>query len=75
MKANLLQSVFLTSARFWTDSATPSLRERRVLVALILGAVAISPVLVAINPIAEGPFSDLTRLMWGPRALVCWMLK
>ncbi|MFS0018319.1 bifunctional lysylphosphatidylglycerol flippase/synthetase MprF [Corynebacterium striatum] len=61
-----LLGFFLGMWRHPQPRATPSLRERRVLVALILGAVAISPVLVAINPIAEGPFSDLTRLMWGP---------
>ena len=58
--------LFLGLWRHPRETAKPSLRERRVLVAFILIAVAISPVLVAINPIAEGPFSLLTELMWGP---------
>lgn len=43
-----------------------SVRERRILTATMLGAVAVGPVLVALNPMAEGPFSAMTQLLWLP---------
>lgn len=42
----------------------PSVPERRVLTALTLGAVASGPAFVALDPLAEGPFSQVTKLMW-----------
>ncbi|MDN6226723.1 bifunctional lysylphosphatidylglycerol flippase/synthetase MprF [Corynebacterium flavescens] len=44
----------------------PSVKERRTLVAIVAGAVALGPFLVAINPSAEGPFSQITQLIWAP---------
>lgn len=50
-----------TSERFRVSG---SVGERRVLSALFVGAVAIGPLLVALNSHAQGPFSPVTRLMW-----------
>lgn len=41
-----------------------SVREARILVAGLVGAVAAGPVLAGLNPNAEGPFSPLTKLIW-----------
>ncbi|MDO5032868.1 bifunctional lysylphosphatidylglycerol flippase/synthetase MprF [Corynebacterium sp.] len=41
-----------------------STSEKRVLTAIVVGAVALGPLLVALNPAAEGPFSPVTQLMW-----------
>ncbi len=46
----------------------PSLRETRILVALYLMCIAMGPVIVALNPQAQGPFSTATSLMWEPKA-------
>lgn len=43
-----------------------SVREKRVLVALVVGAVALSPIIAMHNPHAAGPFSSLTDLIWQP---------
>ena len=43
-----------------------SLRESRVLVAVLFLVVAVGPVLVALNPAAHGPFADVSQLMWEP---------
>ncbi|AFM07329.1 bifunctional lysylphosphatidylglycerol flippase/synthetase MprF [Corynebacterium pseudotuberculosis] len=44
----------------------PSLRESRILVAVLCMSVALGPVVVAFNPYAHGPFSMVTSLMWQP---------
>lgn len=46
-----------------------SARERRVLVAVLFGAVAIAPVLIGTHPTASGLFSDANFLIWQPYAL------
>ncbi|QDZ42005.1 bifunctional lysylphosphatidylglycerol flippase/synthetase MprF [Corynebacterium sp. sy039] len=43
---------------------TSSVQEKRLLTALVISIVAISPLLVALNPHAVGPLSSVTRLMW-----------
>ncbi len=43
-----------------------SVRESRVLVAVLFAAVSLGPVLVAFNPAAHGPFADVSQLMWEP---------
>lgn len=43
-----------------------SLRETRNVVAIVVAATGFAPVLVALNPYAEGPFSPLTQLLWAP---------
>lgn len=43
-----------------------SLRESRVLVAVLLTAVAVGPVITALNPAAQGPFAGVSQLMWEP---------
>lgn len=43
-----------------------SLRESRVLVAVLFLAVSLGPVLVALNPAAHGPFANVSQLMWEP---------
>ncbi|ARU46100.1 bifunctional lysylphosphatidylglycerol flippase/synthetase MprF [Corynebacterium silvaticum] len=45
----------------------PSLRESRILVAVLCMSVALGPVVVAFNPHANGPFSAVTSLMWQPQ--------
>lgn len=50
--------------------AKPSLRESRLLVAVILFCVAIGPVLVAFNPLAHGPFSLPGSVIWEPTGLM-----
>lgn len=45
----------------------PSLRESRILVAVVCMSVAVGPVVVAFNPHAHGPFSMVTSLMWQPQ--------
>lgn len=43
-----------------------SIRESRILVALVMTAVALGPLLAALNPQAAAPFSGITRLIWQP---------
>ena len=43
-----------------------SLRESRVIVAALVVAVAVGPVLTALNPTAQGPFAGVSQLMWEP---------
>ncbi len=64
--AGIAWSVFAprTNAQRPTAFHRASVPERRVLTALILGMVAIGPAFVALDPLAEGPFSPVTRLMW-----------
>lgn len=51
---------------FKPESAPPSIRERRVLLAVGIACVAIGPAFVALDPMAEGPFSQITQLLWAP---------
>ncbi|MCZ9296629.1 bifunctional lysylphosphatidylglycerol flippase/synthetase MprF [Corynebacterium yonathiae] len=51
---------------FKPESAPPSIRERRVLLAVGVACVAIGPAFVALDPMAEGPFSQITQLLWAP---------
>ena len=51
---------------FKPESAPPSVRERRVLLAVGIACVAIGPAFVALDPMAEGPFSQITQLLWAP---------
>ena len=51
---------------FKPESAPPSVRERRVLLAVGVACVAIGPAFVALDPMAEGPFSQITQLLWTP---------
>ena len=64
--AGILWAVFAPRTKAERPSAfhRASVPERRVLTALVLGIVAIGPVFVALDPLAEGPFSQVTRLMW-----------
>lgn len=64
--AGIAWSVFVprTSAERPAAFHRASVPERRVLTALIVGVVAIGPAFVALDPLAEGPFSPVTRLMW-----------
>ena len=55
----------LAGARQFT-AARPTLREARVLVAVLLLAVSVGPVLTALNPAAQGPFAAESLLMWEP---------
>ena len=41
-----------------------SVAERRVLVAVVVLSVAVGPFFVALDPLAEGPFSMVTQLLW-----------
>ncbi|MER0100911.1 DUF2156 domain-containing protein [Corynebacterium sp. KPL2734] len=43
---------------------TPTVREQRVLIAVCVACVAIGPAFIALDPLAQGPFSDVTRLLW-----------
>ncbi|SDS17412.1 bifunctional lysylphosphatidylglycerol flippase/synthetase MprF [Corynebacterium timonense] len=43
-----------------------SLRESRVLVAVLFAVVAFGPALTALNPAAHGPFAQSSMLMWEP---------
>jgi len=47
---------------------TPSIRERRVLIAVCVACVAIGPAFIALDPLAQGPFSEVTRLLWEPNS-------
>ncbi|MGV9217192.1 bifunctional lysylphosphatidylglycerol flippase/synthetase MprF [Arcanobacterium canis] len=47
----------------------PSARERRILVAVLFGTVAITPVLIGTHPTASGLFADANFLIWQPYAL------
>ncbi len=47
-------------------SGTPSTREQRVLIAVCVACVAIGPAFIALDPLAQGPFSEVTRLLWEP---------
>ena len=49
-------------------SPTPSRRETRVLVAVVIAATALGPILVAITGEIEGPLSALADLYVGPKA-------
>lgn len=51
---------------FKPESAPPSIRERRVLLAVGIACVAIGPAFVALDPMAEGPFFQITQLLWAP---------
>lgn len=51
---------------FKPESAPSSIRERRVLLAVGIACVAIGPAFVALDPMAEGPFSQITQLLWAP---------
>ena len=51
---------------FKPESAPPSIREHRVLLAVGVACVAIGPAFVALDPMAEGPFSQITQLLWAP---------
>ena len=51
---------------FKPEPAPPSIRERRVLLAVGVACVAIGPAFVALDPMAEGPFSQITQLLWTP---------
>lgn len=68
----LIAALLGAVAGFWATKSLPGLRpsrgETRVLVALLVLVVALGPVIVALNPLAEGPFSSVTRLMWAPDA-------
>lgn len=68
----LIAAFFGAAAGAWATKSLPTLRpsrgETRVLVALLVLVVALGPVIVAFNPLAEGPFSSVTRLMWAPDA-------
>jgi len=55
--------VHATSLR---PSTHMSLRESRVMVAALFFAVSVGPVITALNPHAQGPFSDVSQLMWEP---------
>ncbi|MDP9801683.1 lysylphosphatidylglycerol synthetase-like protein (DUF2156 family) [Arcanobacterium wilhelmae] len=46
-----------------------SAREKRVLVAVLLGTVAVVPVLIGAHPAASGLFADASFLIWQPFAL------
>lgn len=48
------------------DRRRSSVRESRILVAVLFAAVSLGPVLVAFNPAAHGPFADVSQLMWEP---------
>ncbi|WP_040356827.1 bifunctional lysylphosphatidylglycerol flippase/synthetase MprF [Corynebacterium capitovis] len=43
-----------------------SLRESRVLVAALLLAVTAGPALAALTPTSQGPFAEVSQLMWEP---------
>lgn len=45
---------------------TYSVREARVIIAIIVGAVALGPIIAFINPHAAGPLSGISRLVWEP---------
>lgn len=47
-------------------SRRTSIRESRVLVAVLFVAVSVGPVLTALNPGAQGPFAAESLLMWEP---------
>ncbi len=68
--AGILWAVFAprTSAARPQALRRSSVPERRVLTAIVLAVVAIGPLFVALDPRAEGPFSQVTRLMWAENA-------
>lgn len=54
----------LTSATWLPGSFT--VREARILTAILITIVAAGPVLAALNPLTHGPFSMSTELIWQP---------
>ncbi|MCZ9309070.1 bifunctional lysylphosphatidylglycerol flippase/synthetase MprF [Corynebacterium uberis] len=46
-----------------------SLRETRVLVAMVLAAVGLGPVISAFNPLAQSPLSAVGELAWWPAVI------
>lgn len=43
-----------------------SLRETRIIVAIVMSVSALGPVIAGLNPLTDGPFSGSTRLIWTP---------
>ncbi|WP_018295760.1 bifunctional lysylphosphatidylglycerol flippase/synthetase MprF [Corynebacterium lubricantis] len=62
----ILVGEVLAGHSFTLKKPTMSLRESRILVALVFTSVAIGPLLSAINPQSDGPFSLVTQLLWQP---------
>ncbi|BAU95349.1 lysyl-tRNA synthetase [Corynebacterium suranareeae] len=54
-----------TPGRRWF-SGSLTIREARIMSAILITAVAVGPVLAALNPLTHGPFSSATELIWQP---------
>ncbi|MFP7366445.1 phosphatidylglycerol lysyltransferase domain-containing protein [Corynebacterium callunae] len=53
---------------FW-NSFRPgpwTVRETRIIVAIVMSVSTLGPVISALNPLTKGPFSASTRLIWAP---------
>ncbi|MHA2788752.1 bifunctional lysylphosphatidylglycerol flippase/synthetase MprF [Corynebacterium sp. S7] len=62
----VLAGEVLTGQTFTLKKPSMSIREARILVALVYTSVAVGPLLSAINPQSDGPFSLVTQLLWQP---------